>query len=60
MRGCEQHDDELLPVSPLASLADPASVAHPNGVSALPSSTVSSLLDRASVVEPPPPRSLPA
>jgi hypothetical protein len=60
MRGCDEHGDELLPVSPLVSLSDPTSVARPEGVSALPTATVSSLLDRASVVEPPPPRSLPA
>ncbi len=56
MRGCEQHDDELLPLSPLVSLADPTTVARTEAASALPAFTVSLPRDRPTAVEPPPPR----
>ena len=59
MRGCDQHRDELLPISPLASLEQPTTVARVDAVSALPSFTVGAPLDRATAVEPPPPRSFP-
>lgn len=59
MRGCDQHRDELLPISPLASLAHPTTVARVDAVSALPRLTASPLLDRSTAIEPPPPRSFP-
>src|SRR5688572_2832847 len=58
MRGCEQQDDDSLPVTPLASLLHPTSIELPKIVSALPIYAVASLLDRSSNVEPPPPRLL--
>jgi hypothetical protein len=60
MRGCNQQRDELLPLSPPASLPHPTSFALSQDVSALPIAASRSLLDRAAAVEPPPPRSLPA
>jgi hypothetical protein len=60
MRGCDQHDQDLLPTQPPASLPDLTTVAGADAVSALTAFIARSPFDRASTVEPPPPRSFPA
>jgi hypothetical protein len=56
MRGCESRHDDLLPLTPLASLPQPTAIATADSISAAPALVAQSLLDRATAVEPPPPR----
>ena len=58
MRGCDHKGEDSLPVTTLASLPYPTSIARPEGVSVLASGAIGSPLDRSPLIELPPPRLL--